>query len=297
MTCYNPITAYQTESGCIVFNEMKRHGNTRALKIPCGQCIGCRLERSRQWAIRCVHESQMHKENCFITLTYNDEHLPHRGQIQYSDFQKFMKRLRKKEKEKQIKYYMGAEYGDINERPHYHACIFGHDWPDKKHHANSPSGEKIYTSEELQELWPYGYSSTANVSFHSAAYIARYCLKKVTGQAAEEHYKRTDENGEYQKIPEFNKMSLKPAIGKTWLEKYKGDVYNNDHVIINGVACNPPKYYDKLLKRMDKDRLEELKECREENAAKHKSDNTPERLKVREIVQQAQLNQLIRGKI
>lgn len=297
MTCYNPISAWQTESGFVVFNEMKRHGASKAIKLPCGQCTGCRLERSRQWAMRCVHEAQMHKENCFITLTYNDDHLPRRGQLKYSDFQKFMKRLRKKEAHKEIRFYMGAEYGEENARPHYHACIFGHDWPDKVHHTNSPSGEKIYTSKQLQELWPYGYSSSANVTFKSAAYIARYCLKKVTGKAAEDHYRRFDEEGEYQLIPEFNKMSLKPAIGKTWLEKYKDDVYNYDHIIINGAVCSPPKYYDKLLKRWNKDRLEELKEEREQNALVHKAHQTPERLAVRETVHKAQISQLKRNKI
>lgn len=298
MTCYNPITAYKTESGCVVFSELKRHGNiTTQLRLPCGQCIGCRLERSRQWAMRCVHEAQMHDNNSFITLTYDDNNLPYRNNLNHADFQKFMKRLRKHTGPTRVRFYMGAEYGSLNERPHFHACLFGWDWADKTYFKRSPSGEKIYTSATLQQLWPYGYSSTANVTFQSAAYIARYCIQKVTGQAAELHYKRFDENGEYQLTPEYNKMSLKPGIGATWLDKYKHDVYNHDHVIINGMECSPPKYYDKILKRNDRDRLDELKEQREESGQKHHQDQSPERLYAREQVTLARTKSLLRGKI
>lgn len=281
-----------------MFSELKRHGSiTKTIELACGQCHGCRLERSRQWATRCIHESQMHAQNCFITLTYDDDHLPQRGQLNYSDFQKFMKRLRKKTHPIKVRFYLGAEYGEQNERPHFHACLFNHDWHDKEFLTKSPTGAKIYTSKTLQELWPNGYSSTAELTFQSAAYVARYCMQKVTGKAAEEHYKRQDENGEYQLTPEFNKMSLKPGIGAGWLDKYEADVYSHDHVIVNGVACTPPKYYDKLLKRRNPERIEELKNERELNGLKHRSDNTEDRLRIKEIVAKAKTKALLRNKI
>ena len=132
---------------------------------------------------------------------------------------------------------LGGEYGSTTKRPHFHACIFGWDFSDRLYFKRTESGEIIYTSRTLERLWPYGFSSIGNVTFQSAAYIARYCTSKVTGDAAKIHYRREDENGEYFLTPEFSHMSLKPAIGKTWLEKYKNDVYNHDYVIVNGVKA------------------------------------------------------------
>lgn len=291
------MTAYQCSSGDVVFAELARYDIVRTLTLPCGQCHGCRLERSRQWAMRCVHEASMHKRNCFITLTYEEEHLPERNRLHHKDFQDFMKRLRKQIAPNRVRFYMAGEYGDLNGRPHYHACLFGHDWDDKQYFKTSPSKEKIYTSPTLEKLWPWGFTSTANVTFESAAYIARYCLKKVTGDLAEEHYKRYDHLGEYQLVPEYNEMSLKPGIGATWLKKWEGDVYNFDHVIINGKECKPPKYYDKLFNATDPERFEELKFERVKQAMTHWMDNTDERLRVKEQVSIAKIKNLQRGKI
>ncbi|AXH74636.1 MAG: replication initiator protein [Microviridae sp.] len=298
MPCYNPLTAYKTAGGSVVFVEnRKAHGDTYQITLACGQCHGCRLERSRQWATRCVHEAAMHKYNAFVTLTYNEDNVPNRSQLQHEDFQKFMKRLRKHTGLDRVRFYMGGEYGPEHGRPHFHAAIFGYDFPDKKYFKRSPSGERIYTSEILEKLWPYGYSSTAELTFESAAYIARYCMQKVTGPMAEEHYKRQDEKGEYQLKPEYNRMSLKPGIGATWLNKYKTDVYTYDHVIINGVQTRPPKYYDKLIKKEDPDKLAKHKEERERKGTENRTDNTPQRLEAKQIVAIAKSKQLLRGKI
>ena len=296
MPCYHPISAFKTANGEVVFQELARYGNSTPIKIPCGQCIGCKLERSRQWGVRCMHEAQMHKQNCFITLTYNEENTPERGNLNYSDFQRFMKRLRK-HANVNIRYYMGGEYGSTTKRPHFHACIFGWDFSDRLYFKRTESGEIIYTSRTLERLWPYGFSSIGNVTFQSAAYIARYCTSKVTGDAAKIHYRREDENGEYFLTPEFSHMSLKPAIGKTWLEKYRNDVYNHDYVIVNGVKATPPKYYDKLLKRWDSDKLEALKEERETRSLQHKEDNTWQRLEAKEQFQKQRIKSLRRNKV
>lgn len=295
MPCFHPITGYRTENGSVVFSELKRYGTTQSITVKCGQCIGCRLENSRQWAMRCVHESKLYKHNCFITLTYDDENLPDRGKLTYTDFVKFMKRLRKHKEG--IRFYMGGEYGTENWRPHYHAILFNWDWADKKYYKTTGSGEKIYLSEKLQKLWPLGYSSTAAATFESAAYIARYCMQKVNGEAAEEHYKRHDSLGEYHLPPEFNQASRKPGIGGDFFRFYKTDMYNDDHVIMNGVVTNVPRFYDKLMKRQDPDKMRDFKDEREWNGYQHREDNTPERLAVKEIVTQAKLNQLIRGKL
>lgn len=245
-----------------------------------------------------------HDENCFITLTYNPEHLPERGQLTHKHFQDFMKRLRERIKPKKIKYFMGGEYGPENGRPHYHAIIFNHDWEDKKHYAFNHEGDAIYTSKTLESLWPYGYSSSAAATFESAAYVARYCLQKQTWsehndyenyERIKNHYTRYDFLGEYELNPEYGEMSN--GIGLDWLEKYIDDVYPWDEVIINGKETTPPKYYDEKLRILKPDIYEIIKEKRVSEALKRWQDNTDERLKAKEQVAIAAGKHKKRGKI
>lgn len=244
--------------------------------------------------MRCVHEASMHEHNSFITLTYEEQHLPDRNKLEHKDVQDFLKRVRKKYN---VRYYMAGEYGPENGRPHYHMCLFGHDWNDKIFLKTTPSGEKIYTSAELSKFWPWGFTSTADVTFESAAYVARYCLQKITGDMAEEHYKRYDYLGEYTLPPEYNRMSLKPGIGAEWLKKYMTDVYTYDYVIINGVETRPPKYYDEMYKVINEEHFEQLKDERVKLAQERYFDNTDVRLADKEKVTQAKLNNLKRGKV
>ena len=295
MPCYSPLTAYQCGNGEVIFSEHKSNDVRRTLTLPCGQCIGCKLERARQWAVRCTHEATLHENNCFVTLTYDDEHLPYRGQLQHSDFQKFMKRLRKHTGPDRVRFYMGGEYGSQNWRPHYHACLFGIDWQDKRVYSETKQGHTLYESDTLTRLWGMGLCTSGAITFDSAGYIARYCTSKITGDMAENWYKRRDDEGEYQLTPEYSKMSLKPGIGAGWLDKYTSDVYTHDYVIINGKETKPPKYYDKLLDRTNPDRYEELKGERELRALENWQDNTPERLAVKEKVTHAAIRQLERN--
>ena len=297
MPCYHPISAYQCADGSIVFQERRWFNTVKTLSLPCGQCIGCRLERSRQWAMRCMHEAQLHENNCFITLTYDNTHFPSDGSLHYKDFQLFIKRLRKKFGNTRIRYYMAGEYGENFGRPHFHACIFGHDFHDKKLWKRSSSGAMLYRSEDLELLWPFGYSSIGDVNFESAAYVARYIMKKVTGHNAKKHYTETDEEtGEITtRKPEFNKMSLKPGIGYDWYKTYKNDVYPHDYVIIKGKKVKPPKFYDKKYKLDNPFEFDEILYKREINGKLNSEDNTLERLKVKEIVQQAKLQKLKRN--
>lgn len=193
-----------------------------------------------------------------------------------------------------IRFYMGGEYGEQLGRPHYHAIIFNHDWTDREYFKTTGSGEKIYTSEKLAKLWPYGFSSIGNATFESAAYIARYCLSKRTGEEAKTYYKRVDEEGEYQLNPEYSKMSNRPGIGADWLKFYKKDVYTNDYVIIRGHKSTTPTYYDKLFARIDEDTMKQFKEDREYKGYQLRTDNTPERLDVKRQVTEAKLKHLKR---
>ena len=305
MACYHPISAglsgYSTNSATgRVFRRVIFKSNDpeiiQTVSLPCGQCIGCRLERSRQWAMRCMHEAQLHQNNCFITLTYDDTHLPSDQSLHYRDFQLFIKRLRKRYPTTKISYYMAGEYGESFGRPHYHACIFGLDFHDKKLWKRTPAGSLIYRSSDLETLWPFGYSSIGDVNFESAAYVARYIMKKQTGKEAEKHYQYSDlETGEIiQMTPEFNKMSLKPAIGLNWYKKYQSDVYPHDYVVLRGQKIKPPKYYDNLYKNDNPYEYEKILALRENGAKLNHADNTYDRLTVKEQVVKAKLRKLKR---
>jgi len=294
MPCYKPMQAFKTANGEVVFDEKRHHGEiVKTLTLACGQCHGCRLERSRRWAMRCMHEASLYKQNSFITLTYKDENLPHRNNLDHRDWELFMKRLRKSAEPQQIKFFMCGEYGPTTQRPHYHAIIFN--WrPDQtEYHHTTGAGEKLYTSQQLDKLWGLGHTSIGEATFESAAYIARYCMQKVTGDAAYEHYKKYDHLGEYSQVPEYQEESN--GIGKDWLYFFKNDVYTNDYIIINGKESRTPAYYDKQFKKWSPEELDEIKARREYNAYKHASDNTPERLAVKEQVAKAKTSFLKRN--
>lgn len=287
--------AVRLKDGSVKFISRNKKHVESTLDLPCGQCIGCRLERSRQWAVRCMHEASLHDANAFITLTYREECLPPGGSLNYRDFQLFMKRLRERTGVK-MSYYCGGEYGEKLFRPHFHACLFGFDFADKQYLSRSSDGSKLYTSAVLEEVWSHGMCAVGDVSFASAAYIARYCVSKVNGQMADAHYTRVSEDGEIIRLAsEFNHMSLKPAVGKRWLEKFRTDVYPRDYVIVNGVKTKPPKYYDRLFEKEDPVALDEIRAIRELDAALVAGDNSYARLAVKETVAIAQSNLLKRS--
>lgn len=286
MTCYSPIRAYRDSSGRLFFHAKP---GTNAFKVPCGQCVGCRLERSRQWAARCMHEASLHAENCFVTLTYRPECCP--VSLAYEDFQLFLKRLRKAIEPRRVRFYMCGEYGETGGRPHYHALLFG--W--------RPSDlvlfkKGLYRSRLLEVLWPHGFVAVGNVTFESAAYTARYVMKKITGQAADTHYRHVDEDtGEVvQRVPEFCHMSLKPGIGAGWLGKYLSDVYPNGTMVVRGHETSPARYYDKIYRRIDRDGYEAMKARRNLKAWDRFHDNVCYRLVVRGKVEAARLKLLKR---
>nr|WAE43898.1 MAG: replication initiator protein [Microviridae sp.] len=254
------------------------------LALPCGKCMGCRLERSRQWAVRCMHEASLYEDNCFLTLTYRPDTVPLDGSLVKDEFPLFMKKLRQKFSDIRIRYYMCGEYGEQFGRPHYHSCMFNFDLPDKVV-WKSVNGFTLYTSSLLDKVWGKGFCSIGSLSFESAAYVARYCTKKITGSNAVEYYKGRE--------PEFGLQSSKPGIGADWFYKWKGDCFPSDYLIVNGAMCKPPRYYDKLLEREDPVLLEKIKKQRVERAS-DKDDNNFRRLLDREKCQEARFKKLIR---
>ncbi len=267
--------------------------------LPCGQCIGCRLEYSRQWAIRCVHESQMHEKNSFITLTYANENLPQHGSLSKRHLQLFIKRLRAELSQKKIyiRFFACGEYGEKLHRPHYHLCIFNYDFPDKRLHQESTTGHNLYTSAELQKIWGYGFSTVGSLTFETAAYTARYIMKKITGPPAEDHYEFIHpETGEIKKLTsEFSSMSKIPGLGNSWYQKFKNDVYPSDQIIMNQKIMRPPRYYDKLFELDNPEKMAEIKMQRQERALLHEDDLTEDRLKIREEVQTLRTKNLTRS--
>lgn len=273
--------------GGIVFAARRGMDVRREVVLPCGQCVGCKLERSRQWAVRCTHEAQMFDVNSFVTLTYDEEHVPEDHGLHYREFQLFMKRLRKTGRK--ARFFMCGEYGGVNGRPHFHACLFGVSFPDRVFYRELGSGSKIYTSAELSRLWPCGFSSVGDVTFESAAYVARYVLKKV-GNDVERLGVLDMSTGELQlRASEFVRMSLKPGIGFEWFKKYLAEVYPRDFVIVRGMKCKPPRYYDKLLESESDTKFDSVELDRFVRAMAAVADGTPERLSVREAVCKARL--------
>lgn len=254
--------------------------------------------------MRILHESSLYEDNLFLTLTYSDEHLPAHDSLDLRDWQLFMKRLKKRHGGRQIRFFHCGEYGETTHRPHYHAILFNIEFKDKrllKYSNELP----IYTSALLDGIWQKGDCYIGSVTFESAAYCARYVMKKLTGQRKSEYGSRE---------AEYCTQSRRPGIGKPWLEKWKSDVYPNDYCVINGKKVKVPKYYDNLIEdpasyhyEYDENKnpifvgslkstpSEQRRAKRKRNAAKHSDDNTPDRLAVREEIQSARLSRLTRS--
>lgn len=235
-------------------------------------------------------EGQLHDANCAIALTYSNASLPANWSLRHSDFQNFAKKFRRDIG--RFRYFMCGEYGDEKSRPHYHAVIFGHDFAeDRVELPRSRKGFPLYASPTLSALWPHGRVAISEFTFETAAYVARYCIKKVNGPGQVEAYSLVDpETGEvHERKPEYTTMSRNPGIAKDWLHKYWTDVYPRDSVWTDGRVGKPPAYFDKQLRERDEELYDYLKEQRTEQAEKRAHDQTPERLAVREKVAASRL--------
>jgi len=234
------------------------------ITVPCGQCIGCRMNRAEGWASRMMHEASLHEHNSFLTLTYSDDNLPPNGSLAPDDITLFFKRLRKLLGGKKILYYYCGEYGENLSRPHYHIALFNHDFhTDRLPHRETQSGT-VYRSPSLEKLWQHGYSEIGNLEYDSARYVAGYIQKKVTGKKATDHYTTINNSGEILPLyPEFARMSRRPAIGLNWIQKYSSDIYNYDVCTVGTKNLRPPPYYDKWLKKTDEQQYEKIKLSRE----------------------------------
>lgn len=242
----------------------------KTLLRQCDQCKGCRVRRRMELALRLEHESQFNEHSWFVTLTYNDEHLPAGGSVNIKAIPDFIRMLRQKLRRKKIKqklrYFAVSEYGGQTGRAHYHLILFGPDFPDRKISYTKPSranhsesfiklfgigGARYYTSELLENVWGNGFAQLTSVSQATMQYVAKFHIDKVTGEKAAEYYSYTDESGNaYNLEPEQCRMSTNPGLGRKWIEKYWKCVYPRGYIIGHGgVKFAPPKYYDAWLEK------------------------------------------------
>ena len=286
MPCYYPMRAYRKADGTVKVLgsissvngqevEWTKDGDLiRYFNVPCGKCIGCRLEYSRQWAIRCLKELEMTKgQSWFLTLTYDNDHLPKVryveestgidvgiGTLKPEDLQLFIKRLRERIRRKynvEIRFFACGEYGDRFKRPHYHAIVFNLPLEEEDLHfwSYSDKGSSLYTSDFLDNVWDKGILTVQEVSWECCAYVARYVMKKAQGPQG---FSYASENG---LVDEFTRMSRRPGIGAGFFQAYKDDIYKLD--LVNGITpgnlgyafqkdkgpvlLQSCKYYDKLF--------------------------------------------------
>lgn len=301
LTCFSPLTAYRslaadptTGKHGIVFNPTKALIEGSSFKLPCGQCSGCRAGRAKEWAIRCGHEAKMHDRNCFLTLTYDNQQVPQDYSVRKREWQLLMKRVRKFAGAG-VRFFGCGEYGDTTGRPHYHGLLFGFDFEDKKFWAKR-DGHHVFKSDQLEKLWPFGMSEIGSVTPESAGYVARYCLKKFTGQQADDHYTRVSpiDGQVYRVEPEFALMSRRPGLGTTWFEKFAGDAFPSDFLIVDGRKVRPPGFY---LRKLDEAAQQPIKRSRKRFSVQpaHRANSTKERLAVREQVFQSRMKRLVRS--
>lgn len=245
----------------------------RPIAVPCGKCVECRNRKARDWAVRIMHESQLHDEKWFVTLTYDDRQLPDGGQLCKRDVQLFLKRLRKDGHV--LRYFGVGEYGSVTGRPHYHLCLFGVGFPDKRHHTTR-KGYQVYTSAYLDRRWQKGICEFGSLSYESAAYVARYLTKGTVVADSDT------------RVGEFAVMSRKPGIGKDWWNQFRCEVYAADSVVVRGKELRPPVAYDRWQEAVDPDGLRRVKRRRLQ--AVDGEEERGERWRARKEVGEARVN-------
>lgn len=294
MVCYSPVKAYRSASKNpatgkrpLTFSGTKALVEGSLYTVPCGGCIGCRIDRAEAWGIRSHHEAHTHRYDlpgepgsAFLTLTYDPAALPKDNSVDKDVMQRFMKRLRKL-CGVTLRYLLCGEYGSRKGRAHYHVVVFGFRFPDRKMWSKSKSGFPLFSSELLSKAWPHGLALLGDVTFQSARYTGAYIVKKMGGERAAEHYTRQSpvDGNWYEVEPEFGLMSLKPGLGERWFDKFKNDVFPSDFVIIDGHPKKPPRYYEKLF---GEEAMVPIKRARKARSAAKSADRTPPRLAVRE---------------
>lgn len=300
LSCDFPLKGYRSASQrgpsgkpVLTFNPLDAIQSTGPIEVPCGNCMGCKLEQARQWKMRMVHESKLYNENCFLTLTYDDLHVPSSYSLDLRDFQLFMKRLRKHLGEHKIRFYACGEYGSLNGRPHYHAIIFNWDPPDKKLYKTINNNPQ-YTSRILDDVWQQGLASSGSVTPSSCGYVARYVTKKIKSEDTVGHdryYRLSPVTGQFYSVkPEFSVMSRRPGIGAAYADRFKSDYYPSGFIVVEGRPEAVPRFYKSKLSEEEQHKLKLVALKR----ARGRAERTMERRVVRATVRDARIKNLKR---
>lgn len=281
MPCFRPVEAFVGPGGAIVFSRKAGFEDLSPVQLPCGKCVGCRSKRKRDWAIRITQEASMHDRNCVVTLTYSDECLPEDGNLCHRDFQLFARSMRKAGI--RFSYFMCGEYGGRFGRPHYHAILFGIDFSEDRYFWEYSSAKtKQYRSPTLEKFWKHGNSTIGDFNDASAFYVVGYLLK---ANQPDDYFADpedpVDSTAVQSRVPEYARMSTRPAIGRRYFEKWRSEIFPRDAVVFQGCEYQPPRYYVKRLSELEK---ASVKKRRLDAMVERRADSTPDRLAVREAV-------------
>lgn len=276
--------------------------------IPCGHCLGCRQQQANEWTNRLLMESKYHDSMYFVTLTYDNDHLPANYEVDEEtgelkggftlskrDCQLFMKRLRKAFPADRIRYYLAGEYGPTTGRPHYHAILFGLHVNDLEPSGMSETGNPYYISKQFGEIWSKGFTSIEPANDFTIRYVTGYITKKL-GEHPNEEFEK---NGI---TPPFALSSRRPGLGLRYLEDHLEKVESDDHITLatcNGsVSFDLPRYFRKKLVDFGYEEVVTERSLRKvrnaENAVESRSEltdlNQLEQLAVREYGHQKRIS-------
>lgn len=313
------LMSYYNHPHIILDTQFHNNGEVNGLviRVPCGKCLGCRMDYARRWSTRCYNEAFMHNhfKNCaFLTLTFNNNMLfnrTHPWSVDKLEFSQFMKRFRKRISDRYgvtgVRFFACGEYGSLKGRPHYHALIFGFNFPDKKLIQGAGFPAKLqpralkdgrilryYHSDFLDSCWspagsdkPFGFATISDITYEDCAYTARYILKK------------TGSKHSTGREPEFVLSSRNPGLGLDFWKKYYPDYIANNCIDLgSGRITDIPRYYIDKLKEFDEDVYNSYKLDKQKqivyNLFDEKKNETSERLAVKEELLKMKLNKFVR---
>lgn len=292
MSCYRPGRLSVVSAGVVRYGRLPRGFAAREIEVPCGKCIGCCMDRALMWKIRIMHEKQLYDRSLFVTLTYSDEKLPTGMSLDYSHFQGFMRRLRRRCSGMTglpelggfapLRFFMCGEYGEETSRPHFHAVLFNCAFRDERRLHNGK-----LRSEECESIWSYGNVDIALLNGARAGYVAGYVVKKAERRSADLVSRSTGEV--FERRPEFQEMSSNPGLGAYWYQRFGSDLFPHDGAVLDGKVFKVPRFYlDRYGRRSDQavgptGDVQAVKDARIERArAVEASESSVSRRKVKE---------------